>query len=67
MQMHRVATHGNLAGQIHFAVDFRAVVAVGEAIDSVGNRGDAGTHFALGVIQQRGAGSQHRCAAVLRA
>ena len=27
----------------------------------------AGAHFALGVIQQRGAGSQHRCAAVLRA
>ena len=43
------------------------VVDVGEAIGAVGNRGDAGAHLALGVVQQRVARRQHGLAAVFRA
>ena len=67
MQVHRVCLHGDGAGEIEFAVDLGAVVAVGEMVGAVGNCGDAGAHFAFGVILQGGAGLQDGFPAVFGA
>ncbi len=65
MQVHRVAPHLQLDRERQLAVDLGAVMHVLEAPHAVGDRGDAGAHLALGVVEQGRAGGQHRPGAVL--
>ena len=67
MQMHRVATDGDFGAHVDFAVDLRAIVTVGEAVDTIGDRGDACAHLAFGIVLQGTARGQHDVAAVLGA
>ena len=64
IEPHLLAVDGDGDAEIEFAVEFRPVIAVGEAVGAVRDGGDAGAHLALGVILQRPAGGEHHVAAV---
>ena len=68
MQPHRIARDRDLDRDRQQRPPISAIVEhVLEAVGAVGHGGDAGAHLALGVVQQRLAGREHRRGAVLRA
>ena len=67
VQPHLVACDRDRDGDRQHPVDLRIVEHVLEAIGAVRDRGDAGAHLALGIVEQRLAGREHDRGAILGA